>query len=74
VKADGLRLWPGAPPSTYAAAGFNNNRLFVIPDWQMVIVRLGQDQTGGFFIRANTWSEFLRQIGASILPVSGQPQ
>lgn len=44
VTADGRHLWPGAPPGTFAASGHNNNKLFVIPEWQMVIVRLGLDQ------------------------------
>jgi CubicO group peptidase (beta-lactamase class C family) len=74
LKGDGSRPWSGAPPSTYAAAGFNNNRLFVVPDWDMVIVRLGQDQSGGFSITASTWSEFLRQIGESLQPDAGQTQ
>jgi len=39
-----------------------------------VIVRLGQDQVGGFGIRADTWSEFLRQVSAATLPASGQTQ
>jgi CubicO group peptidase (beta-lactamase class C family) len=39
----GRRRWPSAPPGTYAAKGFNNNRCFVIPEWNMVFVRLGQD-------------------------------
>jgi hypothetical protein len=36
--------WPAAPPRTFAAVGHNNNRLWVVPEWQMVIVRLGLDQ------------------------------
>jgi CubicO group peptidase (beta-lactamase class C family) len=80
VKVDSTRLWPGAPASTYAAVGFNNNRLFVLPDWQMVIVRLGRDQAGGFFferrflIRDSIWGEFLRKIGESILPEPDLPR
>jgi hypothetical protein len=50
--------------------------MFVLPDWDMVIVRLGRDQAGGFFferrfyIDETTWSEFLRKIGESILHTS----
>lgn len=64
TRADGRSLWPGAPPATYAACGHNNNRLFVIPDWQMVVVRLGLDQ-GDRKIRDEEWGEFLRQIGTA---------
>lgn len=43
VGADGERLWPSAPASAFAAQGNRNNICIVIPDWQMVIVRLGGD-------------------------------
>lgn len=41
VGPDGLRRWPHAPAGTFCAAGFSNNRCFVVPEWGMVIVRLG---------------------------------
>ena len=47
VKPDGMRIWPAAPPGTFAAAGFNNNHCFVIPEWKMVVVRLGLDGNVG---------------------------
>jgi CubicO group peptidase (beta-lactamase class C family) len=73
-KDAGRPLWPGAPASTYAARGFNNNRLFVIPAWDMVVVRLGQDQAGGFRISDLTWNEFLRRLSEALLsrPDKGQ--
>lgn len=40
----GQRKWPSAPARTFAALGHNNNRLYVIPEWDMVVVRLGLDQ------------------------------
>jgi CubicO group peptidase (beta-lactamase class C family) len=43
IGPDGKRLWPDAPPQTYLASGFNNNRMWIIPEWDMVIVRLGTD-------------------------------
>jgi CubicO group peptidase (beta-lactamase class C family) len=61
-RADGRRLWPGVPTNSYAAAGHNNNRLFVIPEWQMVIVRLGLDQQDGK-IKDETWARFLELVG-----------
>jgi CubicO group peptidase (beta-lactamase class C family) len=54
---DGKRRWPDAPPRTFCAAGFNNNRCFVVPEWEMVVVRMGldgdADEAGwnGFFAR-----------------------
>ncbi len=40
---DGRLLWPDAPPRTYAAVGAHNNWCWVIPEWNMVIVRIGRD-------------------------------
>jgi CubicO group peptidase (beta-lactamase class C family) len=37
------RRWPDAPAQTYAAMGYNHNRMFVVPPWRMVVVRLGTD-------------------------------
>lgn len=70
VMAGGKRLWPGAPVGTYAASGHNNNKMLVIPEWKMVIVRLGLDQADGW-IEANVWSTFLQKVGESITGVAG---
>ncbi|MFC4699794.1 serine hydrolase domain-containing protein [Glaciecola siphonariae] len=43
VNASGQRQMPNAPSDTYYARGFNNNMLFIIPQWNMVIVRMGMD-------------------------------
>ncbi|MCI0623666.1 MAG: serine hydrolase, partial [Acidobacteria bacterium] len=59
------RLWPGAPASTFAASGYNNNKLFVIPEWRMVVVRLGLDQTDRKITNEDL-GEFLRLVGESI--------
>lgn len=40
----GARKWPRAPDGTFSASGYNNNDLFVVPEWGMVVVRLGLDQ------------------------------
>jgi CubicO group peptidase (beta-lactamase class C family) len=69
VKPDGKRKWPGVPDSTYSASGHNNNDMFVIPPWGVVVVRLGLDQSGGggFEITDETYAEFLRRLGATIV-------
>jgi len=36
-------IWPHAPAGTFAAQGNLNNICFIIPEWNMVIVRLGMD-------------------------------
>ena len=65
VKADGKRKWPDAPVGTYAASGYNNNDMFVIGDWNMVIVRLGLDQRD-FPITDAIYSTFLEKVGGAI--------
>lgn len=67
VKPDGKRKYPGAPPGTYCGAGHNNNRCFVIPEWNMVIVRLGLDGS----TRDSVWSDFLAKIGKALKDGSG---
>ena len=64
---DGQPKWPGAPESTFAACGYNNNDLFVLPEWNMVVVRLGLDQADRAISDAE-YGEFLRRIGQSLRP------
>lgn len=62
---DGKMLWPGAPDDTFGASGHNNNKLFVIPSWGMVIVRLGLDQADRKWTD-EAQGEFLRLVGTAI--------
>ena len=66
IKPNGKRKWPGAPSGTYAASGYNNNDMFVIPKWNMVIVRLGLDQRD-FAITDAIYSNFLEKVGQAII-------
>ena len=43
-KPDGTLRWPHAPARMFVAQGNRNNNCFVIPEWQMVFVRLGGDK------------------------------
>ena len=73
-KPDGNLKWPGVPAGTYAASGHNNNDMFVIPQWDMVIVRLGLDQSGvknGFAISDEIYATFLRKVGSAVSVVIG---
>ncbi len=65
---DGRRKWPGVPEEAYSASGHNNNDMFVIPSWGMVVVRLGLDQggQGGFAVSDEVWAEFLRKLGEAL--------
>ncbi len=42
-KADGRMKLPGAPESVFFPSGLNNNKCLCIPQWNMVIVRMGED-------------------------------
>ena len=67
LRPDGSRKWPGAPEDTFSASGFNNNDLFVIPEWDMVVVRLGLDQQTDGAIPDTTYGAFLGLLGEAII-------
>jgi CubicO group peptidase (beta-lactamase class C family) len=66
IKPSGKRKWPDAPKGTYAASGYNNNDMFVIPEWNMVIVRLGLDQRD-VPISDATYNTFLKKVGRAVI-------
>ena len=66
LKPNGKRKWQGVPTDAFAASGHNNNDLFIVPSWNIVAVRLGLDQSGGFAISDEVYAEFLRRLGAAL--------
>jgi CubicO group peptidase (beta-lactamase class C family) len=69
TMADGRRLLPDATPGTFYRSGWPVQRLFVIPEWNMVIVRLGMDKN-----KANCpvdpsscWNNVLKMVGEAII-------
>lgn len=66
VKPDGHRKWPDAPIRTYSGSGYNNNDMFVIPEWNMVIVRLGLDEGTDGAITDAVYSAFLLGVGDAL--------
>ena len=66
IKPSGERKWPDAPHGTYSASGYNNNDMFIIPEWNMVVVRLGLDQRD-VPIGDATYNTFLKKIGLARL-------
>lgn len=62
TKADGKRLWPSAPAGTFAALGFNNNKCIVVPEWNVVVVRLGLDGR----VKDEVWDTFLAKLAAAV--------
>lgn len=65
LHADGTRLLPDAPPGTYYASGLNNNQCVIIPEWEMVIVRMGVDGNAP----PGTLNAFLRRLGLAVSPL-----
>lgn len=47
TRSDGKRLWPDAPANTFALQGHLNNICIVIPDWNMILTRLGTGSLHG---------------------------
>lgn len=66
IKPDGKRKWPDAPGDTFAALGHNNNKLWIVPGWQLVIVRLGLDQADKVIDDGIT-NEFLKRVGEALV-------
>ncbi|MHC4394341.1 MAG: serine hydrolase [Planctomycetota bacterium] len=62
MKPNGQHKWPDAPQETFAASGYNNNKCFVIPEWKMVVVRLGTDGN----IKDVVYNTFLKKVGEAI--------
>ncbi len=66
IRPDGKRKWPDAPACMYMRSGHNNNYLFVVPAWDMVIGRLGLDGQEHRITDAEQ-NAFLKKIGDTIL-------
>ena len=57
-----VNAWPGAPPRTFAACGFNNNQCFVVPEWDLVFVRMGTDGN----VDRKVWGSFFEKLATAI--------
>jgi hypothetical protein len=64
IESGGQRKWPNAPDKTYGALGHNNNKCFVIPEWDMVVVRLGVDGN----ISDDAWDGFFQRLSEGVTP------
>ncbi|QLE00031.1 hypothetical protein HX109_00085 [Galbibacter sp. BG1] len=56
---------PDAPRSLFYASGFNKNMCFVIPEWNLVFVRRGEDgnPTKG---KKEVYNEFFKRLALAI--------
>lgn len=59
IEHNGQRKWPSAPANTFAAQGNRNNICIIIPQWEMVLVRLGGDKV----ISINEYDKVLKLLG-----------
>jgi CubicO group peptidase (beta-lactamase class C family) len=68
-RADGRLALPDAPAGVFYAAGLHHNILLVVPEWEMVIVRLGEGPSpeGG---HAGVLNAFLRRLGMAVHPLN----
>lgn len=63
---NGSRHMPDAPEGLFYTSGYNNNMCFVVPEWNMVVVRMGLDGNppeGKPFV----YNEFFRDLTDAIL-------
>jgi CubicO group peptidase (beta-lactamase class C family) len=56
---------PDAPEGTFYRTGAGRNILFVVPKWNVVIVRLGNDSSSHDWM--STWNEVFKRLGASFI-------
>jgi len=68
TMANGRRPLPSAPPKTYTAHGKGCNYCFVIPEWNMVVVRMGTVpiSTGSIAKGDRLCDEFFRRLASAI--------
>ena len=65
----GENRMPAAPPRTYYASGLNHNLLFVIPEWDMVVVRMGVDGNPPMG-KPQAWNGFFARLSEAFI---GEP-
>ena len=64
-QRNGQAAWPAAPPRTFAARGAAANACFVVPEWNMVIVRLAsapEDSSAS----DETWNTFFTTLASAM--------
>jgi len=68
ILADGSRFLPDAPLGTFYRSGWPQQRLFIIPEWNMVIVRIGIDKhkTDRPEDSRACWNAVLKMVGEAI--------
>jgi len=66
VMTNGKRRYSAAPPKAYAAQGRNGNFCFVIPEWNMVIVRMGTRPIASYAQGNVKWDTFFTKLDGAL--------
>jgi CubicO group peptidase (beta-lactamase class C family) len=69
VMPDGKRPWPAAPPRNYTSHGHSANFCYVIPEWDMVVVRMGTSPIGRIPEVEAMWNTFFAKLAEALLPL-----
>ena len=70
VAVTNKRLWPSIPSSSFAAQGNKNNICIIVPEWNLVLVRLGEDK----IIDISLFDGPLRLLGEGMRLGGGLPK
>jgi len=74
IKPDGKRPWPSAPPKTCTSHGHSANFCFVIPEWNMVVVRMGTTPIAagvrGVLEIESKWDAFFAKLAGALAAAS----
>ena len=62
IGPNGKRPWPSAPPGSYTLHGAGRNFCFVIPEWNMVIVRMSPMDQSPMPNSDGVWEEFFKRL------------
>ncbi|MBM4041615.1 MAG: serine hydrolase [Planctomycetes bacterium] len=67
VMASGRRRWPAAPPRTYGAHGASTNFCVVVPEWNMVLARMGKAPIPGTYAQQDeVWNAFFALLRSAL--------
>ena len=66
VMPNGKRPWPAAPPKTYTAHGHGCNFCYIIPEWNMVVVRMGTSPIGKTLEGEAMWNVFFTKVADAL--------
>ncbi|OPZ11531.1 MAG: Beta-lactamase [candidate division BRC1 bacterium ADurb.BinA364] len=67
VQSSGVRPWPNAPAGAYTSHGHSSNFCYVIPEWRMVVVRMGQTPVANTKIVEQRWDAFFGLLGEALI-------